>query len=68
MNFIEFIDKSVFQNCHYHSQIDFNDEKIRVFLEDGNRIFFTYDEWFYLLETANQIIKINDELMKRDQE
>ena len=46
------------------SEIDYFNEKIKLFFEDGTKMSYSFNEWFQFLELANQFIITNDELLK----
>ena len=62
MTFPEFVQKAAVEHKEYVTQIDYNNEMINIFFDDGTRADFKFDEWFYMLEASFQIVQINADL------
>ena len=62
MHLRDFIDKAIVQGHKYVSNVDKQKEQVNIFFDDGTRTCFSFDDWFYLLETSLQIISINEQL------
>jgi len=62
----DFIKKASVEGLEYVTDVDYNNEKILIFFEDGSRAEFDFDKWFYLYETAMHIISINTDLSLPD--
>ena len=62
MQLSDFIEKAAIQGSEYVTEVDYDDEKIKIYFEDGNRSEFKFDEWFYLYEAALHIVSINSDL------
>jgi len=66
MQFIDFVNKAAVEGLEYVTNVDYNNEKILIFFEDGSRAEFNFDEWLYVYESAMHIVSINTSLSDPD--
>jgi len=65
VEFPEFVKKASIEALEYVTDIDYNNEKIHIYFEDGSRSDFEFDEWFHIFEAAMHIVSINSSLSEK---
>jgi len=62
VEFSDFINNIIDKGCEYVPDINYDKQTISLYLDDGSRMNFTFDEWFKIFETAIHVLSINSDL------